>query len=63
MEIAKDRFVILEYDLRLEDGSCVKGENGPVSMNFIAGYNQILPALEQKLLGHSLESNSRNKAN
>ena len=51
MEIAKDSFVIIEYDLRLEDGSFVKGENGPVSMNFIAGYGQLLPALEQKLLG------------
>jgi FKBP-type peptidyl-prolyl cis-trans isomerase SlyD len=51
MEIAKDSFVVIEYDLRLEDGSFVKGENGPVSMNFIAGYSQLLPALEQKLLG------------
>lgn len=51
MEIAKDRFVIIEYDLRLEDGSYVKGENGPVSMNFVAGYGQVLPALEKQLLG------------
>ncbi|MCE5336345.1 MAG: FKBP-type peptidyl-prolyl cis-trans isomerase [Desulfobacteraceae bacterium] len=51
MEISKDRFVIVEYDLRLEDGSYVKGGNGPVSMNFVAGYAQVLPALEKQLLG------------
>jgi FKBP-type peptidyl-prolyl cis-trans isomerase SlyD len=51
MSIGKDSFVVLESIVQLEDGSFVKGENGPVSMNFIAGYNQILPALEQQLMG------------
>jgi len=51
MEIFKDRFVVIEYTVQLEDGSYVKGEDGPVSMNFIAGYEQVLPALEQRLLG------------
>jgi FKBP-type peptidyl-prolyl cis-trans isomerase SlyD len=53
MEIAKDTFVVIEYTLRLADGSYVKGsaEDGPVSLNFIAGYEQILPAMEQRLLG------------
>ncbi len=53
MEIGKDTFVILEYTIRLEDGSYVKGDpdNGPTSLNFIAGYDEILPALEQHLLG------------
>ncbi|MCE5243964.1 MAG: peptidylprolyl isomerase [Syntrophobacteraceae bacterium] len=51
MDIAKDRMVILEYTVRLPDGSYVKGENGPVSLNFVAGYEQILPALEARLLG------------
>ncbi len=53
MDITKDCFVIIEYDVRLEDGSFVKGENGPVSMNFVAGYNQVLPGLESRLLGLS----------
>lgn len=53
MQIAKDCFAVIEYDVRLEDGSIVKGENGPVSMNFIAGYAQLLPALEKRLLGMS----------
>ena len=51
MEIGKDTFVILEYSVRLEDGTYVKGEEGPVSLNFIVGYGQILQALEQRLLG------------
>ncbi|MHC1729447.1 MAG: peptidylprolyl isomerase [Syntrophobacteraceae bacterium] len=51
MEIAKDILAVIEYDLRLEDGTFVKGENGPASMNFIAGYCQVLPGLEQRLLG------------
>jgi len=51
MEITKDAFVIIEYTVRLADGSYVKGENGPASLNFIVDYNQVLPALERRLLG------------
>lgn len=51
MEIRKDASVIMEYTVRLKNGSYVKGENGPVSLHFITGYEQILPALEGALLG------------
>jgi FKBP-type peptidyl-prolyl cis-trans isomerase SlyD len=51
MQITKDSFVVIEYSLRLDDGWFVKGENVPASMNFIAGYGQILPALENRLIG------------
>jgi FKBP-type peptidyl-prolyl cis-trans isomerase SlyD len=51
MEITKDIFVIIEYTVRLVDGSYVKGESGPASLNFIVDYNQVLPALERRLLG------------
>ncbi len=51
MQITKDSFVVIEYSLRLDDGWFVKGENGPASMNFMAGYGQILPALENGLIG------------
>lgn len=51
MKIEKDSFVVVESVVRLEDGSFVKGDKGPVSMNFVAGYNQVLPALEQRLMG------------
>ncbi|MEM5789635.1 MAG: FKBP-type peptidyl-prolyl cis-trans isomerase, partial [Syntrophobacteraceae bacterium] len=53
MEIAKDCSVVIEYDLRLEDGTFIKGETGPVSMNFVVGYCQVLPGLESRLLGLS----------
>ena len=53
MEVGKDTLVILEYTVRLKDGSYVKGENGPVSLNFFPGYGQVLPALESRLLGLS----------
>ena len=53
MQVAKDSFVIIEYTVRLEDGSYVMGENGPASLNFIVDYNQILPSLERRLLGMS----------
>ncbi len=51
MEIAKDMAVVIEYALRLEDGSYIKGEDGPVSLNFIAGYGELLPSLEHRLMG------------
>jgi FKBP-type peptidyl-prolyl cis-trans isomerase SlyD len=53
MEIGKDTFVILEYTVRLDDGTYIKGdrENGPASLNFVVGYDQLLPALEHHLLG------------
>jgi len=51
LQIAKDSFVVIEYTLRLDDGSFVKGEKTPASMNFVAGYDQILCALENQLIG------------
>ncbi|MDR3568262.1 MAG: peptidylprolyl isomerase [Syntrophobacteraceae bacterium] len=52
MEIGKDSFVVIEYTLRLSDGSYVRGEKAsPASMNFVVGYGQLLPALEEALTG------------
>jgi len=49
--VAKDSVVVLEYTVQLGDGSYVKGDRGPVSMNFVVGYGQVLPALELQLTG------------
>ena len=57
MQISKDCFVVIEYSLRLDDGPFVKGDKTPASMNFIAGYAQVLPALEKGLIG--LEQGAR----
>lgn len=51
MEIGQDMFAVIEYTVQLDDGSFVKGEDGPVSMNFVVGYNQIMPSLELQLIG------------
>lgn len=51
MEIQKDASVVIEYAIKLADGSIVKGEREPVSLHFIVGYEQVLPALEQRLRG------------
>ncbi|WP_177193521.1 FKBP-type peptidyl-prolyl cis-trans isomerase [Thermodesulforhabdus norvegica] len=50
-EIAKDTFVVIEYRVRLKDGTYVKGEVEPVSMNFVVGYDQVMHSLERRLLG------------
>ncbi len=52
-EVLKDRFVVLEYTVTLEDGTVVLGGAQPAAMNFTVGYGQILPALEARLLGHT----------
>jgi FKBP-type peptidyl-prolyl cis-trans isomerase SlyD len=53
MEIGKDTFVILEYTTWLDDGTYINGEpdGRPASLNFVVGYDQLLPALEHHLLG------------
>jgi FKBP-type peptidyl-prolyl cis-trans isomerase SlyD len=51
MEVKKDTFVIIDYSIRLQDGSYVKGESNPVSLNFVVGYDQVLSGLERRLLG------------
>ncbi len=51
MKISKDCFVIIEYTVRLDDGTIIKGGNRPAFMNFVVGYNQVIPALEKRLLG------------
>jgi FKBP-type peptidyl-prolyl cis-trans isomerase SlyD len=54
MQALKNNFVIIEYTVCLEDGSFIKGENGPASLNFVVGFNQILPSLERRLSGMSI---------
>ena len=59
-EVAKDCFVILEYRVRLKDGSFVRGsQQEAASLNFIVGYGQVLPTLERRLLGLQVGETSR----
>jgi FKBP-type peptidyl-prolyl cis-trans isomerase SlyD len=47
--------VSLKYTVRLETGEIVKGDSakGLAHMEFVTGYNQVLPALERKIIGLS----------
>ena len=47
MEIGQDMFAVIEYTVQLDDGSFVKGEDGPVSMNFVVGYDASVWSLSQ----------------
>jgi len=50
--IHRDCFVRLAYRLQLASGEYIRGsENGPEPLSFIAGYKELMPALENKLLG------------
>ena len=51
MDVGREMFVIIDYRVHLDDGSYVRGESGPISLNFIVGYDQVLPGLEKRLLG------------
>ncbi|MBW1952061.1 MAG: peptidylprolyl isomerase [Deltaproteobacteria bacterium] len=52
MDIQKDCFVRLEYRLCLDNGEFIKGsEEHPAILTFVAGYNELLPSLEVRLMG------------
>ncbi len=51
-EISQDKYVVLEYRLRLDSGEFLRGsEADPARLCFVAGYNELLPALERRLWG------------
>ncbi|MGO9621857.1 MAG: FKBP-type peptidyl-prolyl cis-trans isomerase [Desulfobaccales bacterium] len=50
--IAKDRYVVLEYRMRLDSGELIRGSaEAPVYLQFVAGYGEVLPGLERRLWG------------
>ena len=52
--ISHDKFVRLEYRLKLENGEYIRGSaEQPEYLVFIAGYNEVLPGLERRLWGLS----------
>jgi FKBP-type peptidyl-prolyl cis-trans isomerase SlyD len=52
---AENTRVSLKYTVRLQTGEIVKGDpaRGLAHMEFVTGYNQVLPALESKVIGLS----------
>ncbi len=50
--ISQDKYVRLEYRLRLESGEYIRGsEEEPALMTFVAGCGEVLPGLERRLWG------------
>jgi FKBP-type peptidyl-prolyl cis-trans isomerase SlyD len=50
--IAHDRYVVLEYRMRLDSGEQIRGSaEAPASLTFIAGCNELMPGLERRLIG------------
>ena len=52
---AENSYVILKYTVKLENGEIVKGdpEEGLAHMEFVTGYNQVIPGLERRVIGLS----------
>lgn len=52
MIIHRDCYVRLAYRMHLDTGEVIKGsEAGPAYMDFVVGYREVLPGLENRLLG------------
>lgn len=50
--IAQDQYVVLEYRLHLDSGEQLRGTaEAPEQLTFVAGYKELLPALERRLIG------------
>jgi len=54
--ISHDKFVCLEYRLKLENGEYIRGSaENPENLVFIAGCGEVLPGLERRLWGLSAD--------
>jgi FKBP-type peptidyl-prolyl cis-trans isomerase SlyD len=52
---SENSYVILKYTVKLGNGEIVKGdpEDGLAHMEFVTGYNQVIPGLERRVIGLS----------
>ena len=53
MRISKDTVVAIEYTIRNEDGLIVDTNEGRGALEYIHGYRQIVPGVEDALMGLS----------
>jgi len=51
----ENSYVSVKYTVKLENGDIVKGDpqEGLAHMEFVTGYNQVIPGLERRLIGMS----------
>ncbi len=45
-------YVRIKYRVQIVDGPVLKGLNEPEIMDFVTGYRQVIPGLENRLIGH-----------
>ncbi len=51
LTVAKDTVVTMDYTLSLDDGAMFETTRGGMPLRFLAGHGQLLPALEDALMG------------
>jgi len=51
MKVQEDKFVSIDYTLRLSDGELVESSEGGAPFGFIFGRSQVIPGLERGLEG------------
>ena len=50
--IAQDQYVVMEYRMSLDSGEQLRGTGeAPEQLTFVAGYKELMPALERRLIG------------
>ena len=51
----ENSYVSVKYTVKLENGDIIKGDpqEGLAHMEFVTGYNQVIPGLERRLIGMS----------
>jgi len=51
----ENSYVVIKYTVKLKDGGIIKGDpvEGVAHMEFVTGYNQVIPGLERRLIGMS----------
>lgn len=54
LTVAKDAVITVDYTLTLEDGEVVESTQGGMPLRYLAGNGDILPALEDSLMGLSV---------
>ncbi len=52
-KIGHKSYVKIQYRVRVVDGPVIKGAREPEVMDFVTGYRQVVPGLENRLQGHS----------
>jgi len=53
--IGDKSYVKIKYRVKVAGGRTIKGANEPELMDFVTGFRQVIPGLEDRLRGHSMD--------